>query len=253
MRRRNATALAAAIFFSWAIRDPGQAVAAKEQSLRVQAVTDRGVLILADGRQLCLDGLWLGGFSPSKAQMATLKRTLGELIDGQPVRIDEEASSYDRYGCLVARTETADGVLLQRALLERGLALVKPLPSSRSAGDIDAWLALEEEARQAKVGLWHDRAMQPQKASAMIEHIGKTSLVEGQVVRISSNDRYVYLNFGKDWRTDFTVRLRQKLLKQSGIEPSSFDGKKLRVRGFVQEARGPLIDISHLKQIEVIP
>lgn len=38
----------------------------------------------------------------------------------------------------------------------------------------------------------------------------------------------------------------------TGIK-QALDRKNLRVRGFVQESRGPLIDISNLKQIEVIP
>lgn len=246
-------ALVVTLFLTWPILGSGQNAVAAERSFGVRAVSELGVLILDDDRQVCLDGIWPGGFSPPERSSADLERTLHELIDGRPVRIDEGGSSFDRYGCLVAHVETDDGVSLQQALLERGLAMVNPAASSASSGNIEAWLTLEEKARQAKVGLWRNPATQPRKASATFGQIGRTSLVQDRVVRVSSNDRYVYLNFGQDWRTDFTVRVRRKLLKQGGLEPSHFDGKTLRVRGFVQEARGPLIDISHLKQIEVIP
>jgi hypothetical protein len=181
------------------------------------------------------------------------RRALFELIGGRPARIvGDETARFDRYGCRLAEVTAADGASLQRVLLERGLALVRP--SARASDDkIDRWLALEAKARAAKTGLWRDRAALFAKASTADQLIGRIGLVEGRVVRSSDNKRYVYLNFGRDWKTDFTVRLRQKLLKQADIEPTSFDGKNLRVRGFVQESRGPLIDISHLKQIEVMP
>lgn len=230
------------------------ALPATERSISVLEIADPGVLILGEDRQVCLGGVWLGGVSPSALQMAGLKQAMIELIGAQPVRIDEKFPPvFDRYGCELAKVVTANGVSLQRALLMQGLAMVRPSLAASSFSDLEAWLVLEEEARQAKLGIWRDQSSWPKKASAMDEHIGKTSLVEGRVIRVFENDRYVYLNFGKDWRSDFTVRLRQKLLKRNSLQPDHFDGKRLRIRGFVQEARGPLIHISHLKQIEIIP
>ncbi len=225
---------------------------AEQEFWQVRIISDRGVLTLTDGRQVCLNNVWFGGERRSKRQKAELKEVLGALTRGQAVRIDQDNQpAFDRYGCLMANVETDGGVSLQQALLKRGLAMV--IPMSTSPEKIDDWLALEAEARRSGIGLWQDQRFKPKKATAMTEHVGKVSLVEGRVVRMSNNDRYMYLNFGQDWRTDFTVRVRNKLLKQSGVEPGYFDGKRLRVRGFVQESRGPLIDISHLKQIEVMP
>ncbi len=239
---------------AWVLCDQEQALSAKDLTLQVRTVSDMGVLIISDDRQVCLNGVWLGGLSPSTEQRAAVKQTLLALVDDQPVRIfSDEPPSFDRYGCEVADVRSADGLLLQHDLLERGQAIVRPSSSFERSEDIDAWLALEQQARQAGLGIWRDRSSHPRKAAAMAHHIGKASLVEGRVLRTYSNDRYTYLNFGPDWRTDFTVRLRQKLLKKSGFDPSLLNGKNVRVRGFVQESRGPLIDISHLKQIEVIP
>lgn len=238
----------------WIASGSGQADVAKERFWQVQSISDRGVLTLSDGQQLCLGGLWLGGHASPNRRATGLKQALDTLIDDRPLRLVEGTTpSFDRYGCLVASVETDQGVSLQHALLQEGMALVNPSLGAASSDEIDARLVLENEARFSRIGLWRDPAMQPREASSMLEHVGRISLVEGRVVRVFSNDRYAYLNFGEDWRTDFTVRLRQKLLKRDGVEPDSFDGKKLRIRGFVQESRGPLIDISNLKQIEVIP
>ncbi len=247
-------AMMALALITWVLSGERQTLSANDRILEVRAVSDMGALIISDDRQICLKGIWLGGLSPSTEQRAAVERAMLALIDDQPVRIfSDEPPVFDRYGCEMADVRPVDGPLLQQSLLEQGLAVVRPSPSFARSDDIDTWLALEQEARQAGLGIWRDRSSLPRKAGAMARHIGKASLVEGRVLRTYSNDRYTYLNFGRDWRTDFTVRLRQKLLKQSGFDPSRLNGKNVRVRGFVQESRGPLIDISHLKQIEVIP
>jgi hypothetical protein len=138
-------------------------------------------------------------------------------------------------------------------LLQQSLAVVGPSFGSASPDECATWLALEDAARRSELGLWRDPKQQPQKASSIVEQVGRISLVEGRIVRTFSNDRNVYLSFGQDWRTDFTIRQRQKPLKKSNLEPDGFDGKNLRIRGFVQESHRPLIDISNPKQIEVIP
>ena len=255
MIRRYALTVLAAFLIHAAYSDAESANAAEQRFWEVRTVSDHGALILVDDRQVCLSNIWLGGHSLSSAQKAALKDSIEEMVGGRMVRIghQHDQPAFDRYGCLHAIVETEEGVSLQEALLRRGLAMARPSLSSTMPVDIDGWLAIEDKARRAGLGLWRDQRFRPKKAKAAAEHIGKTSLVEGRVVRTSSNDRYTYLNFGQDWRTDFTVRIRNKLLKQDGIEPGRFDGKQLRVRGFIQESRGPLIDISHLKQIEVMP
>ncbi len=64
-----------------------------------------------------------------------------------------------------------------------------------------------------------------------------------------------YLNFGADWRSDFTVSLApkvRKLFEAEGIDPLSSRGKLVRVRGWLKSYNGPLIEATHPEQIEVI-
>lgn len=226
----------------------------EEQLWRVQDISDRGGLTLTDGRQLFVAGLRYAEQGSSRRPTAGLKQAIDPLTNDRPLRpTPETAPSFGPYGCMVAHVESDQGVSIQHALLQQGLAVVTPSFGLASPDACATWLALEGEARRSELGLWRDPKQQPQKASSMVEQVGRISLVEGRVVRTSSNDRYVYLNFGQDWRTDFTIRQRQKLLKKSNVEPAGFDGKNLRIRGFVQESHRPLINISNLKQIEVIP
>lgn len=250
-----------AILAVWIVAGTSRSgISAEDRSWQIEAVSERGVLTAIDGQTLCLSGLWIpdderrSEEGVAARRVADIKKDLLALIDHRPVRLsDGTSATFDRYGCLLAHLKNHQGFSLQEKLIERGLALVSPSFQGITPDEIDRWLSLEDDARRAKAGLWAEEAMRPERAATASRAIGRTGLIEGRVVRTYSNKRYVYLNFGKDWRTDFTVRLRHKLLEGSGLEPDGFSGTTLRVRGFVQDSRGPLIDIAHLKQIEVIP
>jgi hypothetical protein len=73
----------------------------------------------------------------------------------------------------------------------------------------------------------------------------KAALVKGRV----------YLNFGADWKSDFTVTLApavRRVFEAEGIDPLVYDGKRVRVRGWIESYNGPMIEASHPEQIEVI-
>ncbi|MDX1711308.1 MAG: hypothetical protein R3316_09250 [Rhodovibrionaceae bacterium] len=65
----------------------------------------------------------------------------------------------------------------------------------------------------------------------------------------------VYLNYGEDWRRDFTVTLDRKTaarFRDEGIDPLAYEGRRLRVRGWVKSFNGPMIEVTHPEQIEVL-
>ena len=65
----------------------------------------------------------------------------------------------------------------------------------------------------------------------------------------------LYLNFGTDWKTDFTVAIDAralKLFKAAGLDPMTWEGRRLRIRGWIKSFNGPLIDVTHPEQIEVL-
>ena len=237
--------------------ETGSREAIEDTVLTLRAISDHGVLTLSDGREFCLSGVSFVGSLTGKKGEDALPVILPASMADQPIRLDPHPPTvHDRYGCALARLETVSGMPLQRALIEQGLARVSlPSPSISSHGtdDVDAWLGLEEQARHAGLGHWGNRRFEVHRAENAAPQIGRNSLIQGRVLRVSENDRYAYLNFGRNWRTDFTVRLNRRLIKAERIDPDHFTGKVLRVRGFVQESRGPLIDVTNLQQIEVIP
>jgi hypothetical protein len=214
--------------------------------LAVQEVRASGALVLRDGRALCLAGIvapegtdWWAGWLA--------------VIDGNRFfHRHDAAAKRDRYGCVLAEVETADGLTLQEAFLTAGWAVVDPQSVVDDEVALDAWLDAEDEARRRGRGLWQVPKNRAKAADDLEGWIGTRQLVEGRVRRVSVNDRYVYLNFGADWRTDFTARLERKMTDRLGVDVDELRGKALRVRGVLEESRGPLIHISHIKQIEYL-
>lgn len=220
----------------------------------VDAVTDDGALELSDGRLVCLAGISMPPSVDNDRALKGWRKSVSALIGERDVRVTEISTlPFDRYGCLAAWVDMADGVSLQLELLAKGLAAVRLSPAFDDETRLDAMFALEDQARKARLGIWGKALAATVQAADSAARIGHRQIVEGRVQRVSDNDRYVYLNFGADWRTDFTARLHRKQVDRDGLDPQEFRGKRLRVRGFVQESRGPLIDVSHPKQIEILP
>ncbi len=64
-----------------------------------------------------------------------------------------------------------------------------------------------------------------------------------------------YLNFAEDYKTDFTITISPRNLKSfsdGGIIPKDFAGRRVRVRGWLRWSNGPMIDVTHPEQIEVL-
>lgn len=74
-----------------------------------------------------------------------------EQVKGQKVTLSLDASPRDRHGRLLAYVHLPDGRLLNRMLLEQGLAVVYKRFEFMMK---EEFLAAEEQARQGKVGLW---------------------------------------------------------------------------------------------------
>ena len=80
-------------------------------------------------------------------------------------------------------------------------------------------------------------------------------MIEGRVLDAAKVKGTVYLNFGENWRSDFTItienRARRTFIK-SKLDPLSLEGRRIRVRGWLKRRNGPGIKATHPEQIEVI-
>jgi endonuclease YncB( thermonuclease family) len=184
---------------------------------------------------------------------APAKAALEALILGRTVDLAFGGRRLDRHGRLLAHLYLADGTWIQGALLGQGMARVYSFADNRSL--IPQMLAEERAARAAGRGIWGHPFYAVRDARVLDRHLSTFQLVEGRVAAAARVKGTVYLNFGDDWRTDFTVRLdsrARRLFRRLGVDPLSLEGRRVRVRGWLRRFNGPLIDATHPEQIEVL-
>jgi endonuclease YncB( thermonuclease family) len=145
----SATLLAAAAGVITIVLAAGAAEAERRDGpVAVAEVIAGDLARLADGRTLRLAGLRVpaarDGERGAERFAERARAELSGLLDGQVVTLIPADAPYDRYSRLVAHVERADGVWLQKALLERGLAQVQTRPGETArAGEM---LAIEQAA-----------------------------------------------------------------------------------------------------------
>ena len=117
---------------------------------------------------------------------------------------------------------------------------------------------METTARLAKLGLWQHAAYQIRRAErprALLRYRNTFQIVDGVVRRVSRTNARSYINFGSNWRTDFTAGLAASLARNAeidGIPINRLAGRALRIRGWVRNRGGPFIAIRSLSQIELL-
>lgn len=178
---------------------------------------------------------------------------------GRRVRLYFDGAERDVHGALSAqiyvRDEAGDWFWLQKDLVAAGLARVVPQASDRT-GALDL-LSFENAARAAKKGLWADPAFAVLAADPAVlsPHMGAYVLVEGKVVSVGRAAHRVFLNFGEDYKTDFTVTIPEEAWPAwPGGAPYLLNLKdeKVRVRGVLSERNGPSIEAVSPAQIEAL-
>jgi hypothetical protein len=63
----------------------------------------------------------------------------------------------------------------------------------------------------------------------------------------------VYLNFGADYKTDFTVAIAKKNVKRfAELDLLNLTGARVRARGWVEMINGPMIWMDHPGRLEIL-
>ena len=190
-------------------------------------MVDGDTLLLENGTEVRLVGiqapeLALGraGFKPwPLAEQA--KQGLEALALGKMLTLYYGGRKLDRYGRALAHLLRADGLWLQGELLAAGMARVYSFRDNRRL---------------------------------IAEMLGSFQLVEGPVVGAAIVRRRGYLNFGADWKSDFTISIApgdRKLFGPGGEDTTALEGRTVRVRGWIKSFNGAMIEATHPEQIEV--
>ncbi len=174
-----------------------------------------------------------------------------KLTENRFVRIEFDVQKKDKYGRLLGYC-FADGVFVNAKLIEDGYAVLYTFPPNTAHTDFFA--KLQKEARKNKRGLWGSYEVIAHHQAA--DHINQIRTIRGEVVDTYQSQKCVYLNFGKNYKKDFTVVIFNNSLNEfidKNIDPATFYKNKLiEVTGKVKEYNGPEVIINHPNEITVI-
>lgn len=229
----------------------------------VVEILDQETVLLEDGRALRLIGAltpkltWRGGEVFDTGQR--LKTVLRDLVLGQRVEISFGGRKRDRYGHLLAHLHVRrDGgkLWLQGRLIEMGLARAYSFKDNQAC--MPELLHKEHIARSHGLGFWRIGLFRIRAADdlALLSRLAQSfEIVEGLVQNVSASGGRVFINFGENWRKDFTAAIMpgdKKLFAAAAEGWQNLQGKRVRVRGWIEMRNGPMIALTHPEQLQIL-
>jgi hypothetical protein len=141
-------------------------------------------------------------------------------------------------------------------MLAQGQARVSARIGNKACAEV--LLKAERAARAARRGIWADPNFAPLR-SENVTRIGAArgqfALVEGKVLSVRESGATIYLNFGRRWAQDFTITILKRHRREfsaAGIDPKFLEGRPIRVRGWIEQRGGPVIEADSPEQIELV-
>ncbi|MEQ9174875.1 MAG: thermonuclease family protein [Alphaproteobacteria bacterium] len=226
----------------------------------VVAVTDGDTLALADGRVVRLVGIQAPKLALGRAHLSdwplagAARDHLAGLVLDRPVTLYAGGVAVDRHQRVLAHVVRDDGLWLQGAMLAAGLARVYTFADNTTLAA--HMLALERAARNTGQAMWRLDAYAVLTPPETGDRIGDFALVEGTVLDAAVVRGRAFLNFGPDWRTDFTNTVGPAEVRRfaaAGIALDSLAGRRVRARGWLASRNGPQLELDHAAALEILP
>jgi hypothetical protein len=145
---------------------------------------------------------------------------------------------------------------IQADLVAHGQALVAARMGDRACAT--ELLARERRAREAKLGLWAEPGYGIRKAEdveSMAADDGHFAIIEGKALSVRESGGTIYVNFGPHWSRDFAViipKRAQRGFTAAGLDPKRLEGRRIRVRGWLELRSGPVIEAMWPEQLETL-
>jgi micrococcal nuclease len=230
----------------------------------VARVVDGRTFVLADGREARLAAVEAPPVTPADpneehaAAGLAAKAALEAILLRQIVILKAAGPGFDRYGRLVAEAFVGRDAenWVQYEILTKGYALVGP--GGDNATCVTFLRGVERRARANGLGLWGDPYFvmkEAQYPDDVLTELGRFALVSGKVISVNESGGLVYLNFGRRWTESFTVTVakrNQRAFTAAGLDPTKLTGRRIEVRGFIEERGGPAIEALRPEQIEIV-
>lgn len=224
-------------------------------------------IVLATGALACgpvpsIDGPFavepggvLRSASGVRYRLATLVRIEGELPAPPAETRLAVLGPIDRHGRVpalaVGPERTLEEGLLARGLARLSLAVVLPDPC------LAALSRAEAEAIGARIGRWQapGEVIPADDAAALRKADGRTVTLAGRVRSVREGRTVMFVNFGPPGSDALTVTIDRRHIdrfRSAGLEPASFRGQQLVVRGTLTVRRGPQVAVTHPWALSVV-
>lgn len=204
-----------------------------QETIKIDDILSSQTIRLSNGQHVYLGGI----IARPSAKNYLEKNFIGKAVMPVP-----EDAPKNRYGEVIAHLKTEEGRWVQMDLVKKGLADVFTRASFR-----------EEQKTLLAAQNFDQRIIQ---ANPPVDKTIKGfQIVEGVVVEAVERGRYLYVNFGEDYKKDFTISLESSTHKdflEEGFNILDLKGKKIRVRGWLDHYNGPFIKVTYPEQIEIL-
>jgi hypothetical protein len=184
------------------------------------------------------------------AATAALRRLLPP--DGT-VTLAAAAPGPDRYGRRHVFVFLPDGRQLATALIAEGAARSRWLPQEWACFGV--FLAVEGRARHSRLGIWASpQAILAADDPSLVSRSGLYETVSGRLESVGHGNQITFLDFGRNYRRDFTVMLSASVAKALTGTVGSVDslvGRQLLVRGVIENNHGAAIRLNDAAEIEL--
>jgi len=239
------------------------------ERVTVAATLDGATLQLDDGRVLRLAGIDAPQADLPRADTASGSRrrpapslmtlsdaaraALKEIVEGRELTLYYEERRNDRYGRIVAHAVREPDLWIETDVLRRGLARVHTTFDTAAAAA--GLLQAEAEARAARRGVWGNAAYRVRRPADLGRTVDSFQIVEGQISAVRRGATQTVLTFADAGPRPASVVIpstARRNFRAAGVEPADLAERSIRVRGWVRWQSGPVIDVDHPAQIEVL-
>ena len=178
-----------------------------------------------------------------------------QLAEKRFARIEFDVEKKDKYGRILGYCfikQDGGEVFLNKELLQAGFAVLYTYPPNVKY--VEEFVESQKQARRNRTGLWGAYEVVPAEEAG--DFIGHIRTVKGKVLSTYNSGKAIFLNFGRDYKTDFTVVIFKNCFEyfhSLDIRPELFyRGKTVKVSGRIREYNGPEIIVNFPLEIEIV-
>ena len=237
----------------WAQNNYPTCIFLPSQNGVVKQISKENNVILTNGQRLTLANI--------KLARGINKQELNHSFKGKKITYFSSGQKTDRHNRFISHIFTSRNgqqKWLQADLIRRGLETVYATAHNKRC--FTTLLDMEQKARKAKLGEWkNDKSLRLYEAAdvqTLNQHPqGNFVIVKGQIHSIGRSSNNTFINFDKNWRTDFTIVVASRLLKRKTLSwphLKGLVGKQVIARGWLDHWNGPMIRMEIPEMLQVI-